>query len=239
MFSDYGKISGQGTFCKTTSGSTFDQSVFLSYQQVGLRLATHWSDCVVTHCFKLQINADHHLVQCRKKNKSMDVEDYHAVDDPKTRRSKSSGGQSFVQLVIGGVMLGFGLTYQEECNNGATDYLLLGGAIIIAANILPFITAIVFELGDCDVHRSESCVLRILLIIQSWLPIVSFGVTIWVKSICENKYFKIIYCACLLVFIIRDQSWSSQRTAIGLTIQKSPRMFSTAPSLRLTAPLFF
>ena len=112
----------------------------------------------------------------------MDVEDYHAVDDPKTRRSKSSGGQSFVQLVIGGVMLGFGLTYQEECNNGATDYLLLGGAIIIAANILPFITAIVFELGDCDVHRSESCVVRILLIIQSWLPIVSFGVTIWVKS---------------------------------------------------------
>ena len=111
----------------------------------------------------------------------MDVEDYHAVDDPKTRRSKSSGGQSFVQLVIGGVMLGFGLTYQEECNNGATDYLLLGGAIIIAANILPFITAIVFELGDCDVHRSESCVVRILLIIQSWLPIVSFGVTIWVK----------------------------------------------------------
>ena len=112
----------------------------------------------------------------------MDVEDYHAVDDPKTRRSKSSGGQSFVQLVIGGVMLGFGLTYQEECNNGATDYLLLGGAIIIAANILPFITAIVFELGDCDVHRSESCVVRILLIIQSWLPIVSFGVTIWVKA---------------------------------------------------------
>ena len=112
----------------------------------------------------------------------MDVEDYHAVDDPKTRRSKSSGGQSFVQLVIGGVMLAFGLTYQEECNNGATDYLLLGGAIIIAANILPFITAIVFELGDCDVHRSESCVVRILLIIQSWLPIVSFGVTIWVKS---------------------------------------------------------
>ena len=117
-----------------------------------------------------------------EKTKSMDVEDYHAVDDPKTRRSKSSGGQSFVQLVIGGVMLGFGLTYQEECNNGATDYLVLGGAIIIAANILPFITAIVFELGDCDVHRSESCVVRILLIIQSWLPIVSFGVTIWVKS---------------------------------------------------------
>ena len=118
----------------------------------------------------------------------MDVEDYHAVDDPKTRRSKSSGGQSFVQLVIGGVMLGFGLTYQEECNNGATDYLLLGGAIIIAANILPFITAIVFELGDCDVHRSESCVVRILLIIQSWLPIVSFGVTIWVKTFVKMSF---------------------------------------------------
>ena len=118
----------------------------------------------------------------------MDVEDYHAVNDPKTRRSKSQGGQSFVQLVIGGVMLGFGLTYQEECNNGATDYLLLGGAIIIAANILPFITSIVFELGDCYVHRSESCVVRILLIIQSWLPIVSFGVTIWVKSFVKMNF---------------------------------------------------
>merc|ERR1712107_17099 len=151
-------------------------------------MGTHWSDCDVTHCFKLQINADHHLVQCRKKTKGMDVEDYHAVDDPKTRRSKSSGGHSFVQLVIGGVMLGFGLTYQEECNNGATDYLLLGGAIIIAANILPFITAIVFELGDCDVHRSESCVLRILLIIQSWRPIVSFGVTIWGSIVVFSAY---------------------------------------------------
>ena len=130
----------------------------------------------------------------------MDVEDYHAVDDPKTRRSKSSGGQSFVQLVIGGVMLGFGLTYQEECNNGATDYLLLGGAIIIAANILPFITAIVFELGDCDVHRSESCVVRILLIIQSWLPIVSFGVTIWVKSFVK-MYISRSFIALVFLFL--------------------------------------
>ena len=171
----------------------------------------------------------------------MERVDHHAVGDPEKKKSKSTGSQSFLQLIIGGIMLGFGISYQDDCENGATDYLITGGAIIIAANILPFITAIVFELGDCDVHRSESCVLRILLIIQSWLPIVSFGVTIWVKCICENEYFKII-CrrgAGLLVFIIRDRSWSSQLTAIGLTIQKSPRMFSTAPSLRLTAPLFF
>ena len=56
-------------------------------------------------------------------------------------------------------------------------------AIIIAANILPFITAIVNMLAVCDDHisKSESCVIKTLLFIQSCLPLVSFGVTIWVE----------------------------------------------------------
>ena len=58
----------------------------------------------------------------------MERADYHAVDDPERKRSKSSGSQSFLQLIIGGIMLGFGITYQDDCENGATDYLVTGGA---------------------------------------------------------------------------------------------------------------
>ena len=114
----------------------------------------------------------------------MERADYHAVGEPEKKKSKSTGSQSFLQLVIGGIMLGFGISYQDDCENGATDYLITGGAIIIAANILPFITAIVIVLAVCDDHisKSESCVIKTLLFIQSCLPLVSFGVTIWVGN---------------------------------------------------------
>ena len=71
----------------------------------------------------------------------MERVDYHAVADPEKKKSKSTGSQSLLQLIIGGIMLGFGISYQDDCKNGATDYLVTGGAIIIAANILPFITS--------------------------------------------------------------------------------------------------
>ena len=121
----------------------------------------------------------------------MERADYHAVNDPERKRSKSSGSQSFLQLIIGGIMLGFGITYQDDCENGATEYLVTGGAIIIAANILPFITSIVivFAISDDYISKSESFVIKTLLCIQGCLPLVSFGVTIWVKNGTRLKYF--------------------------------------------------
>ena len=93
---------------------------------------------------------------------------YHAIDI-------LGAGLCLLQLVIGGIMLGFGISYQDDCENGATDYLVTGGAIIIAANILPFTMAIVIVFAGC-----ECVVIKSLLCIQSGLPLVSFGVTIWV-----------------------------------------------------------
>ena len=108
----------------------------------------------------------------------------HAVGDPEKKRSKSTGCQSLFQLIIGGTMLGYGISYQDDCRNGATDYLVTGGAITVAVNILPFITAIFALLALCDDHisKSESGVIKILLCIQSFLPLVSIVVTIWVGN---------------------------------------------------------
>ena len=99
----------------------------------------------------------------------MDMGSCHAVDI-------SGASLCLLQLVIGCIMLGFGISYQDDCENGATDYLVTGGAIIIAANILPFTLAIVIVFSGC-----ECVVIKSLLCIQSGLPLVSFGVTIWVR----------------------------------------------------------
>ena len=110
----------------------------------------------------------------------MERADYHAVDDPERKRSKSSGSQSFLQLIIGGIMLGFGITYQDDCENGATDYLVTGGAIIIATNIIPCIVAIVFAISD-DFSKSESFVIKTFKRIRVVFSLVSLVVFIWVK----------------------------------------------------------
>ena len=114
----------------------------------------------------------------------MERVNYHAVDDPKKTRSKSTGSQSFFQLIIGVIMLGFGIIYKDDCENGATDYLVTGGAIILAANILPFIIAIVLLLAVCDDHisKSESCVIKTLLWILAFMPLASLVVIIWVGN---------------------------------------------------------
>merc|ERR1719175_397883 len=67
-----------------------------------------------------------------------------------------------------GMMLGFGISYQDDCENGATDYLVTGGAIILL-------------LAICDdlISKSESCVIRTLLCILGFLPLVSLVVIIW------------------------------------------------------------
>ena len=114
----------------------------------------------------------------------MERVDHQAVGDPEKKKSKSTGSQSLFQLVIGGIMLGFGISYQDDCENGATDYLVTGGAIILAANILPFIIAIVLLLAVCDEHisKSESCVIKTLLWILAFMPLVSLVVIIWVGN---------------------------------------------------------
>ena len=94
------------------------------------------------------------------------MDKYHALDI-------SGASLCLLQLVIGCIMLGFGISYQDDCENGATDYLVGGATIIIATNVLPFTLAIVIMFAGC-----ECVVIKSLLCIQSGLPLVSFGVTI-------------------------------------------------------------
>merc|ERR1712172_44918 len=137
---------------------------------------------------------------CEKKAPTfqrMDRVEYHAVDDPEKKRSKSAGIQCLFQLIIGGVMLFYGISYQDDCKNGATDFLVTGGAITIASNILPFITAIVILFAICDDHisKSESCVVKGLLYIQAFLPFMSIVVTIWGSIVIFSAYGTWTYAA--------------------------------------------
>ena len=95
-------------------------------------------------------------------------------------RVKQTLGQTLFQLILGGMMLG--LDSDTICNNGATDYLFTGGAIIVATHILPFIMAIVICVAVSN-ESYEDCIDITLLSIQLCLSLVSFGVTIWVGKV--------------------------------------------------------
>ena len=109
-----------------------------------------------------------------------DVRAYEAVGVKK--RSISVGGVSLVQFIIGAIMIGYGIAFKGDCNNGATEYLITGGTIILSANIVPIVFSISVNLALCDDHIShtESFFLRILLFVKDIMPLAGIIVTIWV-----------------------------------------------------------
>ena len=109
-----------------------------------------------------------------------DVRTYEAVGAKK--RSISIGGVSLVQFIIGAIMIGYGIAYKDDCNNGATEYLVTGGSIIISTNIVPIIFSVCVNLALCDNHisRTESFFLRLLLFLKDIMPLAGIIVTIWV-----------------------------------------------------------
>ena len=98
--------------------------------------------------------------------------------------------QTLFQLILGGMMLGHG--FREDCNNGATDYLFTGGAIIVATHILPFIMAIIICVVICAVsyesYEAEDRIDKTLFCIMLCLSLVSFGVTIWVGKVLHRDF---------------------------------------------------
>ena len=90
--------------------------------------------------------------------------------------------QMIVLLVIALIMIGIGNSFRDDCNNGATEYLITGGTIIISANIVPIVFSISVNLALCDNHisRTESFFLRILLFVKDIMPLAGIIVTIWV-----------------------------------------------------------
>ena len=87
--------------------------------------------------------------------------------------------QLIIQLTIALVMIGIGNTYSDDCENGATDYLVTAGWINFIINIFPFIFAI-FQCCEKNVPYEKNRVIKILRCIQRFLTLVSFVLTIWV-----------------------------------------------------------
>jgi hypothetical protein len=104
------------------------------------------------------------------------------ISDDKTNIS-SFGGISLLQIMLAGVMIGYGESYKEDCNNGATNYLVTGGIIILCSNLMPVAILLVVYLALCDnvITKAESCSIKILLLINNLLPIIGIGVAIWVN----------------------------------------------------------
>ena len=95
-------------------------------------------------------------------------------EQPRMAQSEPSASvcsllQMIVLLVIALIMIGIGHSFSDDCNNGATDFLVIGGWISFALSIL---TLIFSSLGLCIQYK--------LLYIQMFLPLVRIVDLIWV-----------------------------------------------------------
>ena len=90
-------------------------------------------------------------------------------------------------------MIAYGESYKDACNNGATDYLVTGGVIILCSNLLPVAILLVVYLALCDdvITKAESCGIKLLLLINNLLPIIGIAVAIWVVSWGHVKHFAV------------------------------------------------
>ena len=88
--------------------------------------------------------------------------------------------QLIIQLTIAYIMYWIGSTYSDDCENGVTDYLVTGGWINFAINILPFIFAIFQKFQCCVLMDEKKWPIKTLRCIHRVLPLVSFVLTIWV-----------------------------------------------------------
>ena len=103
------------------------------------------------------------------------------VNTPK-KSSPSFGLLSLLEVVLAGVMIGMGGSYGQDCNNGATDYLVTGGVILLCANLLPLVIhgTVYLALWDGKISKAEGCGLNVLVWIDNIIPVFSIGVALWV-----------------------------------------------------------
>ena len=41
-----------------------------------------------------------------------------------------------INLIIGGIIIDYGVSYEDDCHNGVTDFLVFGGIVTICANLI-------------------------------------------------------------------------------------------------------
>eukprot|EP00092_Neocalanus_flemingeri_P010890 GFUD01011729.1.p1 GENE.GFUD01011729.1~~GFUD01011729.1.p1 ORF type:complete len:161 (+),score=25.72 GFUD01011729.1:38-520(+) len=85
------------------------------------------------------------------------------------------------QVIIGVVMVAIGYSYFDDCNNGATTYLGLGGVVILAANFLVLLLVGVKKIAEMDgkVTCWEKCGLGFLGSLAGLITIVDLLTLVW------------------------------------------------------------
>ena len=113
-----------------------------------------------------------------------------------------------LQIILAYVMMGYGESNKGDCNNRATDYLVTGSIITLCSNLI----------------KAESCVIKMLLLINSLLQIIDICIAIWL-SVYHNKHPSFIMIPAL------GQCWCLGPTVAGHMTSCTWLNHPTAPSL--------
>eukprot|EP00090_Calanus_glacialis_P023491 TRINITY_DN36290_c0_g1_i1.p1 TRINITY_DN36290_c0_g1~~TRINITY_DN36290_c0_g1_i1.p1 ORF type:complete len:174 (-),score=23.32 TRINITY_DN36290_c0_g1_i1:58-540(-) len=90
-------------------------------------------------------------------------------------------GRALEQVTIGIVMVAIASSYFDDCNNGATTYLFLGGVVILVANFMALLLVGSKKIAEMDgkITCGEKCGLYFMASVAGFMTIVDFLTLIW------------------------------------------------------------
>jgi len=106
---------------------------------------------------------------------------------------KSQSGYSFLQIIIGALMLWQGLKnqpYSDTCPNGAAEYLYIAGILLLVLNLMGLIGVIAQKcaMKDGKVTCGEQCGLNFLSFITGMMWLGDLGLAIWGSVVVFGAY---------------------------------------------------
>jgi hypothetical protein len=110
---------------------------------------------------------------------------------------KSQTGYSFMQIIIGALMLWQGLKnnggtppYSDTCPNGAAEYLYIAGILLLVINLMGLIAVVAQKcaMKDGKVTVGEQCGINLISFITGMMWLADLGLAIWGSVVVFGAY---------------------------------------------------
>jgi|ERR1711909_7839 len=113
-----------------------------------------------------------------------------ATEMDKEQGQRGQSGHGLIQLIFGCVMVGVGVSYRDQCQNGAAEYLYYAGIITIVCNLVGSLLVCFKTYAEKDGNIScvESCGICLLSITNCCLLISSIVLLFWGSVVVFGAY---------------------------------------------------
>merc|ERR1712126_708662 len=109
-------------------------------------------------------------------------------DDEDHSSRRGEDGVNIIQILLGITMLAIGSQHTHDCPNGAAQYLVAAGGIILVSNFVRLVIVCVHTCAGDRINCVESCGLCLFKLAGCLLAMLAFIVLIWGSVVVFGAY---------------------------------------------------